>query len=125
MTIWTNSATPVRMANLWKKITKRKRKKKRNQVDRLYPLVQCHLHRRAISNPEAEDVAPAAAVAEHARPRPESLPPRRPRRKRAPRENPRAAVQLRAKGVRPKLAARSGPEKKPLRSPARERVGAP
>src|SRR2546423_13640490 len=107
MTTWTNSATPVRMANLWKKITKRKRKKKRNQVDRLSPLVQCRLHRRAISNREAEDVAPVAVAAEHARHRPESPPPRRPPKRRAPRENPLVAVPLRAKGVRPKLAARS------------------
>src|SRR5581483_11084994 len=125
MTIWTNSATPVRMANLWKKITKRKRKKKRNQVDRLYLLVQCHPNRRAISNPEAEDVAPVAVAAEHVRHRPESLPPRRPPRNRAPRENPLVAVPLRAKGGRPKLAARSVAGKKPLRNPARERVSAP
>src|SRR3954469_9398559 len=125
MTIWTNSATPVRMANLWKKATKRKRKRKRNQVDRLDPLVQCHLNRRAISNPEAVDVAPAAVAAEHARRGPENLHPRRPRRKRAPRENPLVAVPLLAKGARPKLAARSVAGKKPLRNPAPERVGAP
>src|SRR5207237_5200919 len=91
-----------------------------NQVDRLDPLVQCHLNRRAISNPEAVDVAPAAVAAEHARRGPEN-----PRRKRAPRENPLVAVPLLAKGAPPKRAARSVAGKKPLRNPAPERVGAP